>query len=831
MLKASKRKFYRSVLGFIFAAAVVTAAFLVRQFLLLYLHLDLPPLITLFPAIMIVAVLSGLWPGLLATLLATLLTDYWLIPPVGHFAVKDVSGILTLLVFFDMGVLTSLLAERYRRHERRLAALDSEQALSETRSKLDAALASMTDAVFISDAEGRFIDFNNACATFYRFKSKADCNRTLAEYPAFLEASAGNGEPLPLTMWAVPRALRGETVANAEYTLRRKDTGESWIGSYSFSPIRDKDGVIVGSVVAARDITEQKRIELALRASEIRYRTAFRTSPDCVNLNRFDDGVYIDVNDGFCKTTGYKAEEVLGRTPMEIGLWADPEERKLFIKALGEDSECRDLEVRFRAKDGSIFWGMVSASLVELDGVRCYLSITRDISAAKLAEEKIRNLANFDPLTGLANRRQLMARLHKSMDGDTRSRGKRALLIIDMDNFKALNDTLGYHAGDLVLCEIAQRISACAREGNILARLGGDEFVVVLDHLSEVPEDAAAQAGAIAEKILAQVGLPCSLDDHEYSGACSIGITVFGDDQENMNEVLQQADIAMYQAKAAGRNTTLFFAPALQAAVNIRAAMEEDMRQGIKANQFQLYYQPQVAGGRVIGAEVLLRWNHPRQGLLYPGAFIALAEETRLILPLGDCVLDSACRQIAAWSKHTQTAALTVAVNISALQLRKPDFAEHVLAIVESTGANPQNLKLEITETMLVENVEDIITKMTILKSHGLKFSLDDFGTGYSSLTYLKRLPLDQLKIDKSFVRDILNDASSSAIAHTIVDLGKAMNMSVIAEGVETEEQRVILADLGCHSFQGFLCSRPVPLDEFELLLPGFAASAAFATV
>jgi diguanylate cyclase (GGDEF)-like protein len=286
---------------------------------------------------------------------------------------------------------------------------------------------------------------------------------------------------------------------------------------------------------------------------------------------------------------------------------------------------------------------MVSASLVELVGVRCYLSITRDISAAKLAEEKIRNLTNFDPLTGLANRRQLMARLHKSMDGDTRSRGKRALLIIDMDNFKALNDTLGYHAGDLVLCEIAQRISACAREGDILARLGGDEFVVVLDHLSEVPEDAAAQAGAIADKILAQVGLPCSLDDHEYSGACSIGIAVFGDDQENMNEVLQQADIAMYQAKAAGRNTTLFFAPTLQAAVNIRAAMEEDMRQGIKANQFQLYYQPQVAGGRVIGAEVLFRWNHPRQGLLYPGAFIALAEETRLILPLGDWVL-GVCR-------------------------------------------------------------------------------------------------------------------------------------------------------------------------------------------
>jgi diguanylate cyclase (GGDEF)-like protein/PAS domain S-box-containing protein len=824
-LKAEKRTFDRPLLGFIFAAAVVTAAFLVRQFLVLNLHLDLPPFITLYPAIMIVAVLFGLWPGLLATLLATLLTDYWLIPPVGHFAVKDVSGVFTLLVFFATGVITSLLAERCRRHERRLATLNSEQELRETRSKLAAALASMTDAVFISDAEGRFIDFNDAFATFHRFKSKADCARSYAEYPAILDLRSTSGEPLPLSMWSVPRALRGETGSNTEYTLRRKDTGETWIGSYSFSPIRDREGAIVGSVVTARDITEQKRTELALRATETRYRTAFRTSPDCVHINRLDDGVYVDVNDGFCRITGYKPEEVLGRTSMEIGIWADLDDRDRFIETLRKHSECRDFEARFRAKDGTLFWGMSSSSVVVLDGVPCYLSIMRDISAAKIAEEKIRSLTNFDPLTGLANRRQLMERLHKSMDSDTRSHGKRALLIIDLDNFKALNDTLGYHTGDLVLCEIAQRLSACAREGDIVARLGGDEFVVVLDRLSDVPEDAAAQAEALAQKILAMIGLPCSLDDQEYSGACSIGITVFGCDQENINEVLQQADIAMYQAKAAGRNTTLFFSPALQAAVNIRVAMEKDMRQGIKANQFQLYYQPQVKGGQVIGAEALLRWNHPRQGLLYPGSFIALAEETRLILPLGDWVLDSACRQIAAWSKHTQTAALKLAVNISALQLRKPDFAEHVLATVERTGANPRRLKLEITETLLVENVEDIIVKMTALKAHGVRFSVDDFGTGYSSLAYLKRLPLDQLKIDQSFVRDILTDASSRAIAQAIVSLGKAMNLSVIAEGVETEQQREFLAHLGCDSYQGYLFSRPVPLEEFEQLLAGSIAN------
>jgi diguanylate cyclase (GGDEF)-like protein/PAS domain S-box-containing protein len=819
MSNTDKRKLDRPDFGLIFAAVVVAASFLVRQFLVSYLHFDLPPFITFYPAIMIAAVLCGLWPGFLATVLATALTHYWAILSIGPFRVQGASRVITLLVFFAMGIVTSLLADRYRRHERRLATLDIEQELNETRSKLQAALASMTDAVFISDADGRFLDFNDAFATFHKFKSKSECARTFAEYPAILDMRTANGEPLPLTMWSVPRALRGESASNVEYTLRRKDTGESWIGSYSFSPIRDAQGTIVGAVVTARDITEQKQAELALRASETRYRTAFRTSPDCVNINRFDNGVYVDVNDGFCKITGYKPEEVLGRTPLEIGMWADPDDRKRFVNILQQNSECRDFETKFRVKDGTLFWGVVSSSVVELDGIRCHLSITRDITAAKLAEERIRNLAYFDPLTGLANRRQLMECLHKNMDGHALGRGMQALLIIDLDDFKTLNDTLGHPIGDLMLREAGRRLSACMREADTVGRMGGDEFVVVLDSLSETPEEAATQAEAIAEKVLAEFALSYTLDCHTYSGTCSIGITVFGDDQSNVDEVLQQADIAMYQAKAAGRNTARFFAPALQAAVNARVLMEEDLRQGIKANQFLLYYQPQVEDGRIIGAEALLRWRHPKQGILYPGAFITLAEETRLILPLGDWVLESACKQIAAWADSRHTAALTISVNISALQLRKLDFAEHVLAIIETTGANPHNLELELTETMLVENVKDTITKMTALKAHGVRFSLDDFGTGYSSLTYLKRLPLDQLKIDQSFVRDILDDTSSSAIAQTIINLSKIMNMSVIAEGVETVAQRDFLAHIGCNAYQGYLFSRPIPLQELERLL------------
>jgi EAL domain-containing protein (putative c-di-GMP-specific phosphodiesterase class I) len=290
---------------------------------------------------------------------------------------------------------------------------------------------------------------------------------------------------------------------------------------------------------------------------------------------------------------------------------------------------------------------------------------------------------------------------------------------------------------------------------------------------------------------------------------------------------LQQTDIALHQAKAAGRNTMRFFSPALQAAVNARATLEEDLRKAIKTNQFLLYYQPQVEQGRLTGAEALIRWKHPLRGIVPPDEFIPLAEETGLILPLGEWVLQNACTQIAAWAGQEQTADFTVAVNISARQLRQPEFVGQVLAALDRTGANPQRLRLELTESMLVENIEEIIAKMTQLKSHGLRFSLDDFGTGYSSLAYLKRLPLDRLKVDRAFVRDILVDASSGAIAQTILSLGRAMGLSVIAEGVETEEQLTFLAGLGCHSFQGYLFSRPLPVKEFHAFLQSFKADAA----
>jgi diguanylate cyclase (GGDEF)-like protein len=393
------------------------------------------------------------------------------------------------------------------------------------------------------------------------------------------------------------------------------------------------------------------------------------------------------------------------------------------------------------------------------------------------------------------------------------------LLFVDLDNFKTLNDALGHQTGDLLLQEVARRITGCLRDVDTVARLGGDEFVVLLEGLSEVSECAAAEAKSVAEKIRAAIGMTCVLDGRECFSTSSIGITVFWGHLEDADEVLQKAELAMYQAKAGGRNTIRFFAPALQAAVNARAALEEALRQAIRLNQFLLYYQPQVDRGTIVGFEALVRWNHPTRGILAPGEFILLAEETGLILPLGNWVLETACKQIATWADREQTAHITIAINISARQFRKPEFVEEVLAALDRTGANPNNLKLELTESMLVDDVEDVIVKMAALKAHGLKFSLDDFGTGYSSLSYLKRLPLDQLKIDKSFVQDVLLDCRGGAIAQAVVALGRAMGLSVIAEGVETEEQREFLAGLDCHTFQGYLFSRPKPLEEFQQLL------------
>ncbi len=435
-------------------------------------------------------------------------------------------------------------------------------------------------------------------------------------------------------------------------------------------------------------------------------------------------------------------------------------------------------------------------------------------------EEEIRSLAFYDPLTHLPNRRLLLDRLRHAMIGSGRTERTGALLFIDLDNFKTLNDTLGHDMGDLLLQQVALRLPPCIREGDTVARLGGDEFVVMLEGLAREPDDAAAQAEAIGRKILAALNAPYELAGRRHQSTSSIGITLFDSNRHSIDELMKRADLAMYNAKTAGRNTLRFFDPHMQTVVSARADLEGDLREGLQLGQFALYYQSQRdVNGRITGAEVLLRWLHPTRGLVAPDEFIPLTEETGLIIPIGQWVLDSACRQLAAWSQVEHAAHLTVAVNISVRQFRQPDFVGQVLQALADSGADARRLKLELTESLLMDDVEGIIAKMTSLKRHGVCFSLDDFGTGYSSLSYLKRLPLDQLKIDQSFVRDVTVDANDAAIASTIVALAQHMGLDVIAEGVETQAQADFLVSIGCCAFQGYLYGKPIPVDQFEQLL------------
>jgi diguanylate cyclase (GGDEF)-like protein/PAS domain S-box-containing protein len=533
------------------------------------------------------------------------------------------------------------------------------------------------------------------------------------------------------------------------------------------------------------------------------------------------DGVIQRVNQAFTESTGYTAEEAVGK---KTSLLKSGRHDTDFYKAMWDSIKHTGVwqgEIWDRRKNGEIYPKWLSISAVKnTDGVVShYVGSHIDITERKVAEEKIQHLAYYDPLTRLPNRLLLMDRLGQALASSTRTGKQAALLFIDMDNFKTLNDTLGHDIGDMLLKQVAQRLTLCVREGDTVSRLGGDEFMVVLENLNEQALEAAAQTEAISEKVLATLSQLYQLGKHEYHSTPSIGVTLFNDHQASIEELMKQADIAMYQAKQAGRNTMRFFDPQMQAAVDAHAALESDLAKALEQQQFQLYYQIQMDElGRPFGAETLIRWIHPERGFVSPAQFIPLAEESGLILLIGQWVLDTACAQLKAWEQDALTLNLVLAVNVSAKQFRQVNFVAQVQATVQRHAINPKRLKLELTEGMLVYDVEKIIATMNTLKEAGIEFSMDDFGTGYSSLQYLKRLPLAQLKIDQSFVRDMVVDSDNS-IVQTIIAMARSMNLNVIAEGVETEEQRQLLSFYGCHHYQGYLFSKPVPVAQFEALL------------
>lgn len=446
--------------------------------------------------------------------------------------------------------------------------------------------------------------------------------------------------------------------------------------------------------------------------------------------------------------------------------------------------------------------------------------LNKEITERKAIDAKNHLLAFYDPLTTLPNRRLFLTKLPQAIATSKRSGRKGALLFLDLDYFKTLNDTQGHLIGDMLLIQVASRLNNAIREGDTIARIGGDEFVVLLEDLKEDIIEAVGQADMIGQKLLKILNQPHLLNGYEYISTSSIGVAMLDSQIQSGEDLLQQADIAMYQAKKAGRNILRFFDPLMQDMINSRVKLESDLRKALNEQQFQLYYQVQVGStGRSSGAEALIRWNHPERGIISPFHFISVAEETGLIVPIGIWVLDTACAQLAIWQKDSLTSHIELAVNISAKQFKQTDFVEHVRESIARHNIDAAKLMLELTESMLIDDINSIITKMNELSAIGIRFSLDDFGTGYSSLQLLKKLPLSQLKIDQSFIRDITTDNNDKAIVRAVIAIARALNLDIIAEGVETDKQLAYLRNYGCDNYQGYLFSKPLPIEEFEVVL------------
>lgn len=663
------------------------------------------------------------------------------------------------------------------------------------------------DAILLLDASGYVFFANTSFETISGYMVTEVIGMPQASLFNLLQLSDGLlnvGKPVPSI----------STKLSHDFTLVKKDK--------TIVDVAIKVESIAGAgadltLMVISDITERKLAEVELRIAA----TAFESQEGMMVTDAHN--VILRVNHAFTTITGYNASEVIGYKPQFL---SSGRHDKTFYEAMWQSIDSTgswEGEIWNRRKNNEVYPQHLTITAVKnLEGVVInYVATITDITARKAAEDKIQHLAFYDSLTGLPNRQLFIDRLSQAMATATRSGAMGGLLFLDLDHFKTLNDTLGHDVGDLLLQQVAIRLNKMVREGDTVARLGGDEFVVLLESLSTNNLEAATQIEIVAEKILTTLNMAYQLESHEYYNSPSIGATLFaGHLDETAEDLLKQADIAMYQAKAAGRNAMCFFDPEMQASIHARADLEKELRNAIIQQEFRLFFQVQVdENSKPLGAEALIRWAHPQRGLVAPGEFITLAEETNLILPIGQWVLDAACAQLSLWQHNPQTHHLTLSVNVSARQFRQEDFAAQVKATVHRHKINPEYLKLELTESLLLDRVGDMIVTMNELKKLGILFSLDDFGTGYSSLQYLKNLPLYQLKVDQSFVRDLAVDENDVSIVRTIVAMAESLNLQVIAEGVETEQQYQQLLKLGCMHFQGYLFSKPLPIDAFEGLL------------
>lgn len=598
-----------------------------------------------------------------------------------------------------------------------------------------------------------------------------------------------------------------------EFRLERKDGSVRWLYIDALPELEADGGMLWHCFVT--DITERKQEEQDLRIAAITFES--------------QEGIFVAdgqwkilrLNHAFSRITGFATDELIGQSVPRLNTKLQDQAFFDTIDAALQLHKFWQGELWSKRKNGETFPQMITLTAItdEHGKVNNYIGSFTDISRHKGYEEEIRNLAFYDPLTQLPNRRLLVDRLQHLISIRGRNDSHSAVLFIDLDNFKTLNDTRGHDAGDLLLIEAANRLQTCVRDSDTVARLGGDEFVVILEELSSIREEAINQADRVAEKIRLLLSEPYQIMDFEHHGSGSIGVCLFNGAENTVKDLFKRADTAMYEAKTSGRNAVRFFDPAMQAVLVVRMMLESNLRVALALEQFQLYYQVQVnSDGKLIGAEALLRWIHPDRGFISPAEFIPLAEETGLIVPIGLWVMDSACAQLKKWEADANTRDMTLAVNVSAKQFQQADFVDSISHIVQKHQIDPTRLKIELTESTILDNVDDTTEKMHQLKKLGIFFSMDDFGTGYSSLAYLQRLPLNQLKIDQSFVRDISDDVNDATIVRAIISLGINLGLNVIAEGVETSEQRRFLIAHNCFAFQGYLFSKPVPIEGLQAL-------------
>ncbi|URD41277.1 PAS domain S-box protein [Pseudomonas sp. BYT-5] len=691
--------------------------------------------------------------------------------------------------------------------------VEREQRLSASEEKFASLFQVSPDPICVTRQDnGQFIEINRAFTQTFGWSAEQVIGRTAEQIGLWAE-SAKRAQ-------RIEQVIRERALSNVAVVVNHHN-GSSLTCVISSCQITVDNQPC--SVTTLRDITQQQRAEAALKASEEKFAKAFHSSPDAITLTERSTGRYLEVNDGFCRLTGYSSADVIGRTVYEIGIWADDKQRAALLTELRERGRVHHREMLGRNKRGDILTVEVSVEPLSLNEADCLLLTARDVSQLKNAQAQIRHLAYHDPLTNLPNRALLMDRLSQQIALLKRHNLRGALLFLDLDHFKHINDSLGHPVGDTVLKIITARLEASVRLEDTVARLGGDEFVVLLSGLEGSRDQVEAKVRDLADTLRELLAEPMSLDGQRLQVTPSIGVALIPDHGATPADLLKRADIALYRAKDSGRNTTQLFHTSMQKAASERLRMETDLRLALARGELALHFQPQVDArdNRIVGAEVLLRWHHPQLGQQPPSQFIQVLEESGLILEVGSWILDEACDACARMLEDGLIDAddFSLCVNISPRQFRQNDFVERVLRSLDDYRLPRRMLKLEITEGIVIQNLEDTISKMRELKRYGVSFAMDDFGTGYSSLTYLKRLPVDALKIDQTFVRDAPIDPNDAEIVRAIVAMARSLDLAVIAEGVEQSDQLEFLERQGCYLYQGYLHSRPLPLPEFRQML------------